>query len=173
MTQCDGVRPSCQTCRGRETSCTYDADPDATPIIALKRKYEQLQQQSYGNDQLVDALRTRSEAEATSILKRLRRGEDIANTLTLPIDGRKFQARRTEAPTPDGSASAGTTLLPSFSVLTQQLSRSRSPTPPSPLQSQPPQLDGDQRRHAWLAHRALDQDRDSGPQRNRLPFTKL
>lgn len=84
--KCDGTRPRCKPCAGRGSYCNYDADPDATPIIALKRKYEQLQQANNENEQLLHMLKTRPEEEAQAIFRHLRSNSDFSSTLALVRD---------------------------------------------------------------------------------------
>ena len=80
-TKCDGNRPSCTACAGNGHDCHYAADPDTTPITALKRKNEALQEQSVQQRSLVDAFMSVSEADALTLLRRLRGGEEMESLL--------------------------------------------------------------------------------------------
>lgn len=84
--QCDGLRPSCSPCDSRDLPCHYEADPDATPIIALKRKFDQLQKHSQDSVDVLDMLRSRPEQEALAILQRIR-NSDLASALAIIRDG--------------------------------------------------------------------------------------
>ncbi|KAL1297735.1 hypothetical protein AAFC00_006274 [Neodothiora populina] len=84
--KCDGLRPSCTPCHSRNLVCFYEADPDATPIVALKRKYDQLHQQLQDSEEVLDMLRSRPEHEAAAILQRIR-SRDLASALATIRDG--------------------------------------------------------------------------------------
>lgn len=70
--KCDGVRPVCQPCHLAHKSCSYDADPDASPIIHIKRKYQSLQHQSADEHELLELLQSLSETCALRVLHQLR-----------------------------------------------------------------------------------------------------
>lgn len=56
ITQCDGVRPTCQKCLDTLSTCSYSADADATPIIALKRKFIALEQDHMRDKRRLDLI---------------------------------------------------------------------------------------------------------------------
>lgn len=80
--ECDGLRPTCFPCQARELQCVYEADPDAPPIVALKRKHEQLQRESRDAEELISLLKSRPEHEAIEILRRIRNGHDLSVILS-------------------------------------------------------------------------------------------
>lgn len=73
--QCDGSRPTCSTCLRRGSDCRFEAEPKETHVQALRRKYETLQEKRSAQQQVCELLRTRPEAEALSIFRRLREGD--------------------------------------------------------------------------------------------------
>ncbi|KAM0713463.1 hypothetical protein Q7P37_010425 [Cladosporium fusiforme] len=77
--KCDGVRPACSSCVQRGDDCEYTAEPDAFPSVAMKRRYEMLQQQNDEREQLLHHLRTATESDAQEMLQKLRLGEDISS----------------------------------------------------------------------------------------------
>ena len=109
--QCDGLRPSCSQCDARDLTCFYEADPDATPIVALKRKYDQLQRHSQESEEILEMLRTRPDVEAMAILQRIRTS-DVASALTMIKDGDLLIPERTLHSQPVRN------LLPPLSTLT-------------------------------------------------------
>ncbi|KAH0286335.1 hypothetical protein KCU62_g6887, partial [Aureobasidium sp. EXF-3399] len=76
-TKCDGTRPTCQPCSIRDVVCVYAAEPDAPPIIALKRKYEALKRQSSREHELLSRLRSASSHDVQRLLNSLRTAEEI------------------------------------------------------------------------------------------------
>lgn len=86
--KCDGVRPVCGPCHARgPTDCKYIADPDATRMTTLKRKYEALSQSKRQLEDLYDLLRLRSPDEADEILRRIRSGGSLIQILQTAQDG--------------------------------------------------------------------------------------
>lgn len=81
MLQCDGRRPTCNACDHKHTECTWTADPDAPPIVALKRKYEALKEQSQDLCNLVELLTGQSEDVAHDTLRWLRTNSDVSSAL--------------------------------------------------------------------------------------------
>jgi len=75
--QCDGARPTCRGCTSKQSHCVYEADPDATPIIALRRKYDQLKLETDGKNQLLNDLRNKPEPESFQLLRRIRSDADL------------------------------------------------------------------------------------------------
>ncbi|KAG9700424.1 hypothetical protein KCU95_g920, partial [Aureobasidium melanogenum] len=55
---CDGQRPTCSRCIIRQQLCVYTAEPDASPIVSLKRKLDALQKQREEVSQLLDRLKS-------------------------------------------------------------------------------------------------------------------
>lgn len=79
--QCDGLRPICRACRIKNIPCSYNAEPDATPIIHLKRQYERLQEESLPTQQFLEALKSSSWTDAVQLLQSLRSKRDVAAAL--------------------------------------------------------------------------------------------
>jgi hypothetical protein len=79
--QCDGNRPICTRCADRGFTCVFNAEPDAPPIVALKRKYEALQVENDGVNQLLSQLKSVSHSDALRILEKIRGGQDVASTV--------------------------------------------------------------------------------------------
>ncbi|KAK8117899.1 uncharacterized protein PG998_006180 [Apiospora kogelbergensis] len=80
-TKCDGLRPSCGSCRARTAECTYDDDPNTTPTANLRRQYHHLAEQHQSFHELFEMLRSRPEDEAWVILQRLRSSGNVQSTL--------------------------------------------------------------------------------------------
>lgn len=187
--KCDGLRPSCQTCKRRDSQCAYDADPDATPIMALKRKHEQLQQQAYDNDELIEMLMSKPESEATAILRRMRQyGRDSSAGASSSRRRPPAEAVKHDLP-PLSSALSNTTSLPSFRTLTEQLdqhttsgSQYTTSPPPPPTHSGPAPLLPPFDQTSFATHRRTSPasasqwrnvDRGSYSSSGRLPLTEL
>lgn len=84
--QCNGQRPACSRCARSNTTCTYDADPDAHPTIALRRKYEALQRESHDLQKLFEMLKHCPEKEAYEVLCQVRSSAvDTSHTSVLAI----------------------------------------------------------------------------------------
>ncbi|GAB7345657.1 hypothetical protein MBLNU457_3946t2 [Dothideomycetes sp. NU457] len=81
MIQCDGLRPSCRTCRVKNIPCSYNAEPDATPIVHLKRQFEKLQKESLPTRRFLEALKTSPWPDAVQLLQRLRTTRDVTAAL--------------------------------------------------------------------------------------------
>ncbi|KAK4250765.1 hypothetical protein C7999DRAFT_11425 [Corynascus novoguineensis] len=79
--KCDGERPACSICRDRETACEYDTNAAETHTQALKRKFNELQNQKSAYEQVYEVLRTRPEDEAKEVYRRIRRGSDAVSIL--------------------------------------------------------------------------------------------
>ncbi|KAH0286599.1 hypothetical protein KCU62_g6624, partial [Aureobasidium sp. EXF-3399] len=86
-TKCDGHRPVCTVCVSKNSECTWSADPDATPMVAIKRKYQNLELESRDSHDLISMLMNRSRQEAISILDHMRRTRDASSTLAFIKDG--------------------------------------------------------------------------------------
>ena len=85
--QCDGKRPTCTGCGGACETCIYGGAQNETHYTALKRSHQDLEEDYSGLLELFRYLRTRSEAEATSILHRLRSGAHLSSVLSFIKDG--------------------------------------------------------------------------------------
>ncbi|KAI4765191.1 hypothetical protein E4T52_02554 [Aureobasidium sp. EXF-3400] len=86
-TKCDGHRPVCTVCVSKNSECTWSADPDATPMVAIKRKYQNLELESRDFHDLIGMLMDRPRQEAISILDHMRRTRDASSTLAFIKDG--------------------------------------------------------------------------------------
>lgn len=87
VVQCDGQRPVCTVCVSKNSECTWSADPDATPMVAIKRKYQNLELESRDSHDLIGMLMDRPRQEAISILDHMRRTRDSSSTLAFVKDG--------------------------------------------------------------------------------------
>ncbi|CAC9884879.1 unnamed protein product, partial [Aureobasidium pullulans] len=84
------IAVACNACRRRKTKnseCTWSADPDATPMIAIKRKYQNLETESRDLHDLAQMLMDRPRQEAIFILDHMRRTRDPSSTLSFIKDG--------------------------------------------------------------------------------------
>ncbi|KEQ68599.1 hypothetical protein M436DRAFT_58083, partial [Aureobasidium namibiae CBS 147.97] len=93
-TKCDGTRPTCQPCSIRDVVCVYAAEPDAPPIIALKRKYEAASVENrpnviskQPNQELFEYLRSSDACHANNVFQRIRSGHDLENILSFIESG--------------------------------------------------------------------------------------
>ncbi|THX02886.1 hypothetical protein D6D13_08032 [Aureobasidium pullulans] len=86
-TKCNGNRPVCSVCVVKNSECTWSADPDATPMIAIKRKYQNLKTESRDLHDLAQMLMDRPRQEAIFILDHMRRTRDPSSTLSFIKDG--------------------------------------------------------------------------------------
>jgi hypothetical protein len=77
----------------RNQTCEYTCEPGITPVASLKRKYESLQAESTDEHDLLDILRTASDADAMKVLAHLRSSNNIQATL--------YQARNIEVGSSD------------------------------------------------------------------------
>jgi hypothetical protein len=80
--KCDGGRPACGTCSGKNLECEYDDDPNTTPHANLKREYYRLEREKKELLELYGMMKDRPEAEAIIILQRMRAGTDIQALLS-------------------------------------------------------------------------------------------
>lgn len=85
--KCPGQRPSCSRCEARGLDCAYLTDHAETQVQALKRKYDESQQENIVYRELYRLLVTVSEAEALDILQRLRSGTDVETAVRLAQEG--------------------------------------------------------------------------------------
>jgi hypothetical protein len=85
--QCNGSRPTCSICVSKNSECTWSADPDATPMIAMKRKYKSLETESRDLNDLMHMLINRPRKEAQFILDHVRRTRDASSTLSFIREG--------------------------------------------------------------------------------------
>lgn len=101
--KCDGCRPSCRTCRARTLQCRYSADADATPIVALKRRYYAVCQARADDRAMIDRLR--SALNARDLDASQNRGtiitvRDKPNIMSNPAEGNINLAYDTGAKSP-------------------------------------------------------------------------
>ncbi|KXJ84762.1 hypothetical protein Micbo1qcDRAFT_210440 [Microdochium bolleyi] len=75
--KCNARRPSCSKCVVHQYECVYDTAPAERRSDALKRKLGDMESQRDAYKKLFDALKTKSEAEAADIFRRVRRVADI------------------------------------------------------------------------------------------------
>ncbi|KAK4155294.1 hypothetical protein C8A00DRAFT_31914 [Chaetomidium leptoderma] len=81
-TKCDGKRPICSTCTSNGGSCTFlSPNPDESRSSAIKRKYDEAQDRVSNHEELYTLLKTRSQAEATEMLHRIRAGVAVDSIL--------------------------------------------------------------------------------------------
>lgn len=88
MGKCDGLRPSCYTCRSHGRDCVYSTNPTESRVTATKRRQTELEQ-SVENIRraqaslqvLIDALQVREEDEAMAIFRRLRQVADVTSVI--------------------------------------------------------------------------------------------
>ncbi|KAL8783320.1 MAG: hypothetical protein Q9195_009428, partial [Heterodermia aff. obscurata] len=109
---CEGQRPSCAKCVQAGESCVYEVAEDETRYTALKKTNKSLMEDNSEMQQLLDCLRTRSEAEALDILHRLRSGADPSTVLELVRDGDlllQASTRRSSGPGGDVDGGVGST----------------------------------------------------------------
>ncbi|THX88824.1 hypothetical protein D6D08_03934 [Aureobasidium pullulans] len=85
--KCNGDRPVCSVCVLKNSACTWSADPDATPMIAIKRKYQNLESEFRDLHDLAQTLMDRPRQEAIFILDRMRTTRDLSSTLSFIKDG--------------------------------------------------------------------------------------
>ncbi|KAK4216540.1 hypothetical protein QBC37DRAFT_86806 [Rhypophila decipiens] len=74
--RCDGRRPSCSACVGRDTNCEYETKVTETHTQALKRKFNELQDRQSVHEEVFNILKGRPEKDALEVLKRIRQGVD-------------------------------------------------------------------------------------------------
>ncbi|KAM5360090.1 hypothetical protein ACJZ2D_014001 [Fusarium nematophilum] len=75
--KCSGGRPRCAACISRGVDCEYDVKANETRAVAAKRKYDELQNHKTPYERVFDALRSRSQADAETVLAKIRRGENV------------------------------------------------------------------------------------------------
>jgi len=86
--KCTGQRPNCSACVARRTPCSYTTFSSETHSQALKRKYgELLRAQDSAYRELFHVLRSKSEAEAIGLLRRIRMDGDVEAVLRHVRDG--------------------------------------------------------------------------------------
>ncbi|KAK0387840.1 hypothetical protein NLU13_4085 [Sarocladium strictum] len=82
-TACDGGRPSCARCLRGNSICQYaSANPEETPQEALRRQIDQLQDNLAEHAEFLQRLRSASDPEALSIVRRLRATPNISPVLS-------------------------------------------------------------------------------------------
>ncbi|PVH93534.1 hypothetical protein DM02DRAFT_661879 [Periconia macrospinosa] len=82
--KCDAVRPTCTACISLDQKCVYRTTPQETSVGALKRKfgeleshYDQLKTSQEQLQQLLRAIRTQPDGDATAIFESIRSGADV------------------------------------------------------------------------------------------------
>jgi hypothetical protein len=86
--QCNGARPRCAFCLGRNIDCLYDtATKDETHGKALKRKYAELYEQKSTFEQIYEVLHGRPLDEASEIFRRIRGDTDPESVLRYAKEG--------------------------------------------------------------------------------------
>ncbi|KJZ68094.1 hypothetical protein HIM_12514 [Hirsutella minnesotensis 3608] len=75
-TKCDGKRPRCGQCIRKGEECQYEAGEGETVLLALKKKYRNLESEHARYKELFYLLRTRPARDANEILHRLRTAEE-------------------------------------------------------------------------------------------------
>ncbi|KAH8668529.1 hypothetical protein BX600DRAFT_510621 [Xylariales sp. PMI_506] len=78
---CGGERPDCSPCRAKGVNCQWDDDPETTPRANLKRECLRLEDRQKDLMELYTMLKYRPEAEAISILQRVRATSDVHTLL--------------------------------------------------------------------------------------------
>ncbi|RSL52669.1 hypothetical protein CEP54_010772 [Fusarium duplospermum] len=82
--KCSGTRPQCHRCQRLNVECEYNAtNAGETRTEAQKRRLNHLSL----HEELVQILRTRDESTVSSVLQRLRAGQDIGALVRLVHDG--------------------------------------------------------------------------------------
>ncbi|KAG8626617.1 hypothetical protein KVT40_005562 [Elsinoe batatas] len=80
--KCRGERPVCAACQDRGRECVYEADPDSTRAVTLKRTHAVLEQETQSLRQLVELLRTRPRTNIEAIIRQLREGDDVQSAIS-------------------------------------------------------------------------------------------
>jgi hypothetical protein len=83
VSQCDGAQPVCSRCSSRTVGCTWSADPDTTPMLAMKQKYEILESECRDLHGLMQSLIDCPHQQTFNILDNLRKTRDVSLTLSL------------------------------------------------------------------------------------------
>jgi hypothetical protein len=86
VSQCDGAQPVCSRCSSRTVGCTWSADPDTTPMLAMKQKYEILESECRDLHGLMQSLIDCPRQQAFNILDNLRKTRNVSLTLSLVGD---------------------------------------------------------------------------------------
>ncbi|KAH7032659.1 putative C6 transcription factor [Microdochium trichocladiopsis] len=79
--KCDGGTPACTRCMARRVKCTYPVPVTSKSHDTLKRKVAEVERERDVYKQLFDAVRDKSEAEATEIYRRIRTGRDAQDVV--------------------------------------------------------------------------------------------
>ncbi|KAH7140288.1 hypothetical protein B0J13DRAFT_557476 [Dactylonectria estremocensis] len=76
--KCTATRPKCDSCAGRDLVCEYkDIASAEANTQALKRKYDQVQEQNNSYKELFDLVRSLPERQSSDMVRRLRGGAEI------------------------------------------------------------------------------------------------
>ncbi|KAI6351240.1 hypothetical protein MCOR25_010063 [Pyricularia grisea] len=86
--KCTGTRPRCRRCSDNDVSCEYDADPDITPSLTVKRRNIELLKENQELRQVIGFMATRPWQETEEVFQRLREGMDPLEVYAAVIAGR-------------------------------------------------------------------------------------
>ncbi|KAH8841419.1 hypothetical protein MCOR27_000890 [Pyricularia oryzae] len=86
--KCTGTRPRCRRCSDNDVSCEYDADPDITPSLTVKRRNIELLKENQELRQVIGFMATRPWQETEEVFQRLREGMDPLEVYAALIAGR-------------------------------------------------------------------------------------
>lgn len=84
--KCDGIRPHCTPCSTRGLSCEYVADPDATRMTTLKRKFHALEERQELYGAIFTHIQRAPSPEALAIFERIRSGLAPELVMSQPFD---------------------------------------------------------------------------------------
>ena len=89
MSQCDGLRPECSSCKKRGDGCAYDFEvgSDTTRYQALRKRQTELEQLYGQSVEVLEQLRNRPRSEAMAIFEQIRRGDSLDELLKVVKDG--------------------------------------------------------------------------------------
>ena len=85
--QCDGQRPSCSRCAKKGAVCVYDVEADTSRARAIRAKNDALTEEIEQLRELMYAIRSRPEAEAQELFRRLRITSDPLDVARSLRDG--------------------------------------------------------------------------------------
>ncbi|TLS24837.1 hypothetical protein PpBr36_09094 [Pyricularia pennisetigena] len=86
--KCTGTRPRCRRCSDNDVSCEYDADPDITPSLTVKRRNIELLKENQELRQVIAFMAMRPWQETEEVFQRLREGMDPLEVFSAIIAGR-------------------------------------------------------------------------------------
>ncbi|KAF2147671.1 hypothetical protein K461DRAFT_70479 [Myriangium duriaei CBS 260.36] len=79
--KCSGHRPKCTLCATRGYNCVYEEASEGKQLADLRRAHHQVKDENSDLRDLFKLLKTRPEAEAYSMLNRLRSGDDVSSLM--------------------------------------------------------------------------------------------